>query len=167
MIITDDLKAKMRAAVINLDNELMAETTLPVYQDLNAFFTDRLKVLYSNFLKFNSVSYSHIGSAIYEIALVALLKNSVSGIEQAAREFEHKDKLRNSCWINVGAMGQITEIQAKIERIMNTIEDTSGKDTITDAWMDLYNYCKFAIVCIRQGIIGSIYMQDKIQLKEK
>lgn len=122
---------------------------------LNLFFDLMLRLLYKNYLIFDVKSYKIIHEVF--LLLMFLSKNVIGsqGVNESRQQFLMKNHLRDACWINVGALGQITEIQAKIERIKNGSVD--DKDSIYDAWCDLYNYCKFGIACLDYGIVGSIY----------
>jgi hypothetical protein len=85
--------------------------------------------------------------------------------ELAQKVYENKNDSRGSaCWIRSGVMGQVLEVQAKIERILSRrfvkaepFPDRMDEDTITDAWIDLLNYCRFGIVCCRYGRYTPIY----------
>lgn len=162
MIITDEKREKMSSDVITLDSEFsVCKNHRSKIEDVD--FIETLETLYSNYLNFTKESYSRINDTIYDLAIYCIDNIGTGGLNEAAKQFSLKNPLRNACWINVGIIGQITEIQAKMERIMNGKDN--DKDTVYDAWTDLYNYCKFAIVCYRHNVIGSIYMKEEIILK--
>lgn len=133
-----------------------------------------LKLLYKSLIKIISVTGDFdnvnkdntiVKSNLYIISesftqLAIMCKRMDMAVEISARRiFENKNHLRNSCWIYSGVFGQITEVQAKAERIINSEPD--DKDTIEDAWIDLYNYCKFGIVLIDYNIIFPKYINEE------
>lgn len=167
MTLNQDLIKSMVYRVRMLDEEIDQLTDVGNldFDYLKDYLISELKILYSNFLKFNRYNYKEIYRCFLRLAKVSSMKIGFDGLVYSKKQFNSKNSLRNSCWINVGVIGQITEIQAKIERIINGTHADVDYDSIHDAWCDLYNYCKFGIVCYEYGIIGSIYMDTTIVLK--
>jgi 3-oxoacyl-[acyl-carrier protein] reductase len=67
--------------------------------------------------------------------------------------FVLKNKERGGLWKDIGLVGALVEIHAKLARL---VFDSRDQDSLND----LYNYCAIAVMCIESGFI-KVYSQGK------
>jgi hypothetical protein len=145
-------KNELNEYLLTMDMELIANyKTVNTVQLRKDYLTDKLYKIYSNFFKFiktDDDAYVFELKLIFLEMLTYILVESHNGELQdmAKKTYELKNRLRGFSWYKVGLFGQVAEIHAKCERLMTGLPD--DEDTIYDAWIDLYNYCKFAVACI-------------------
>ena len=163
MMSRDRLITEMNHAVRMFDWNRAVEPSGPEL-DVKSNLVALLNELFRNWLDFSEAGQDRVRQVFLKFLGVAFHEHSNSSelVEEASEIFRKKNTSRGSaCWIKSGVLGQALEIQAKVERILNSsVEEES--DSVKDAWVDLVNYCRFGVVCCDFKRHAPVYGGDLI-----